>query len=58
MKDALGYIRVSSEEQADSGLGLDDQRLRIAGYCSMKGVHVAEVFEDLGVSHVGSQMGC
>jgi hypothetical protein len=26
MKDAIGYIRVSSEEQADSGLGLAAQR--------------------------------
>jgi hypothetical protein len=34
MKDANGYIRVSSEEQADSGLGLEAQR------------ESAEVFED------------
>jgi DNA invertase Pin-like site-specific DNA recombinase len=32
MEDALGYIRVSSEEQADSGLGLEAQRQRIAAY--------------------------
>jgi DNA invertase Pin-like site-specific DNA recombinase len=36
MNDALGYIRVSSEEQADSGLGLEAQRQRIAAYCAMK----------------------
>jgi hypothetical protein len=29
MKDAISYIRVSSEEQADSGLGLEAQRQRI-----------------------------
>ena len=50
MNDALGYIRVSSEEQADSGLGLEAQRQRIAAYCNMKGLHLAEVFEDPGVS--------
>jgi hypothetical protein len=28
LRDAIGYIRVSSEEQADSGLGLEAQRQR------------------------------
>ena len=50
MKDAISYIRVSSEEQADSGLGLEAQRQRIAAYCTMKGLHLAEEFEDPGVS--------
>src|SRR5262250_2430043 len=50
MNDAIGYVRVSSEEQADSGLGLEAQRQRIAAYCAMKGLHLAEVFEDPGVS--------
>jgi len=57
MNDALGYIRVSSGEQADSGLGLEAQRQRIAAYCIMKGLHLAEVFEDPGICYVGSQMG-
>jgi len=30
MNNAIGYVRVSSEEQADSGLGLEAQRQRIA----------------------------
>jgi site-specific DNA recombinase len=50
MKNAYGYVRVSSEEQADSGLGLEAQRQRIAAYCSMKGLHLLEVFEDPAVS--------
>ena len=50
MSDALGYIRVSSEEQADSGLGLEAQRQRIAAYAAMKGLHLGEVFEDPGIS--------
>src|SRR5262249_2680224 len=50
MKDAISYIRVSSEEQADSGLGLEAQRQRIVAYCQMKGLHLAEVFEDPGIS--------
>jgi DNA invertase Pin-like site-specific DNA recombinase len=50
MEDAISYIRVSSEEQADSGLGLEAQRQRIAAYCTMKGLRLAEVFEDPGIS--------
>lgn len=50
MEDALSYIRVSSDEQADSGLGLEAQRQRIAAYCDMKGLRLVEVFEDPGVS--------
>src|SRR5262249_38356794 len=50
MKTAVGYIRVSSEEQADSGLGLEAQRQRIADFCRLKGLDLASVFEDAGVS--------
>jgi DNA invertase Pin-like site-specific DNA recombinase len=50
MQDALGYIRVSSEEQADSGLGLEAQRQPIAAYCDLKGLRLVEVFEDPGIS--------
>jgi DNA invertase Pin-like site-specific DNA recombinase len=44
------YVRVSSEEQADSGLGLEAQRQRIAAYCTIKGLNLAEEFEDPGIS--------
>ena len=50
MEDAISYIRVSSEEQADSGLGLEAQRQRIAAYRDMKGLRLVKVFEDLGFS--------
>jgi len=50
MRTAIGYIRVSSEEQADSGLGLEAQRQRIRAYCEMKGLSLATIFEDPGVS--------
>ena len=50
MKDAISYIRVSSDELADSGLGLEAQRQRIAAYCTMKGLNLAEEFEDPGIS--------
>lgn len=50
MKEAIGYVRVSSEEQAESGLGLEAQRQRIIAFCEMKGLRLAEVYEDAGVS--------
>jgi DNA invertase Pin-like site-specific DNA recombinase len=50
MREAIAYVRVSSEEQADSGLGLEAQRQRIAAYCQMKDLHLSEVFEDPGIS--------
>jgi DNA invertase Pin-like site-specific DNA recombinase len=50
MRDAISYIRVSSDEQADSGLGLEAQRQRLTAYCDLKGLRLTEVFEDPGIS--------
>src|SRR6476646_8903480 len=50
MRTANGYVRVSSDEQAESGLGLEAQRQRIRAYCEMKGLHLATIYEDAGVS--------
>ncbi len=47
---AIGYIRCSTFEQADSGLGLDVQEERIRAYCSLKGLRLIEVVTDAGVS--------
>jgi DNA invertase Pin-like site-specific DNA recombinase len=57
MRTAFGYVRVSTEEQADSGLGLESQRQRIRAYCEMKGLQLASVFEDPGLSG-GKPLGC
>ncbi len=46
----LAYIRVSSEEQKASGLGLEAQRAAILGECERRGWHVIEVVEDSGYS--------
>jgi site-specific DNA recombinase len=45
-----GYIRVSTEEQRESGLGLGDQRLRIQGMSAAKGWPEPTIFADEGVS--------
>jgi hypothetical protein len=50
MRPAYGYIRVSSDEQADSGLGLEAQRQRIRAYCELKGLQLTTLFEDPAVS--------
>jgi DNA invertase Pin-like site-specific DNA recombinase len=50
MRTAYGYIRVSSEDQADSGLGLEAQHQRIRAYCELKGLRLAEILEDPGIS--------
>ena len=46
----VAYIRVSTEEQADSGLGLEAQRTAIAAECERRGWELGETFEDAGVS--------
>lgn len=44
------YLRVSSEEQAKSGLGLEAQEARCREVCEAKGWEVASVMADAGVS--------
>jgi DNA invertase Pin-like site-specific DNA recombinase len=50
MRIALGYVRVSTDEQAERGLGLEAQRQRIRAYCEMKGLRLTNTFEDPGLS--------
>ncbi len=47
---AIGYIRVSSEDQAESGLSLEHQRTRIAAYCVAADVELVAIHEDAGRS--------
>lgn len=44
------YVRVSTEEQGQSGAGLESQRVAIAAEAERRGWDVAEVFEDKGYS--------
>ena len=47
---AGGYIRVSTDEQAESGYSLDLQRERIAAQIAAKGWDLFKVYEDAGQS--------
>ena len=50
MMRAIGYSRCSTNEQADSGLGLEVQAERIRAYCTLKGLVLDDVIVDAGVS--------
>jgi DNA invertase Pin-like site-specific DNA recombinase len=46
----VGYVRVSTEEQADSRAGLDAQRTAIEAEAARRGWQVVGIFEDAGIS--------
>jgi len=46
----VAYVRVSTSEQAVSGLGLDAQRTTIADYAARKGLTVVAEYADEGIS--------
>lgn len=46
----VAYLRVSTEEQAVSGLGLEAQETAVMAACAARGATVVAVFTDAGVS--------
>jgi site-specific DNA recombinase len=47
---AIGYIRVSTEEQATSGLSLRAQRAKVEGYAKLYDLELVDVIADPGES--------
>ena len=47
---AIGYARVSTDEQAREGVSLDQQVARIRAYSLAKGLDLSDVLVDDGVS--------
>jgi len=47
---AIGYVRVSKQDQANEGISLDNQRAKIRAYADLKDLELVEIIEDAGVS--------
>jgi len=47
---AIIYCRVSTSEQAEEGVSLDAQESKLRAYCALRGLDVAAVVVDAGVS--------
>jgi site-specific DNA recombinase len=50
MNQAIGYIRVSTQDQANEGISLEAQRARITSWCHANDYELVEIFEDAGLS--------
>ncbi len=47
---AIGYIRVSTEEQAREGISLDMQKSKIKAYAALEDMELVDIVEDAGIS--------
>jgi len=50
MEKAIGYIRVSTEQQADEGISLAAQRAKINLWCELNDCELVAIYEDAGIS--------
>jgi DNA invertase Pin-like site-specific DNA recombinase len=49
-KTAIGYVRVSTEEQATEGVSLDVQRDKLSAYCRLHAIKLIDIKADEGIS--------
>ena len=49
-KRVIGYVRVSTAHQVESGLGLADQRNKIQTYCDLYDLELVDIVADEGIS--------
>ncbi len=47
---AIGYVRVSTEEQAKEGISMENQRAKIHAYCRLHDFELDDIIEDAGKS--------
>jgi len=50
MKTAIGYTRVSTEQQANEGVSLEAQEAKIQAWCTVNGYELVQVYVDAGIS--------
>ena len=55
-KRMIGYVRCSTQEQADSRLGIKSQRGALEDYCERHEYELVDIVEDLGVSAKGHDL--
>ena len=49
-RTVIGYVRVSTDDQVDNGISLEEQRSRIRAYADAHGLKVTRIASDEGVS--------
>jgi site-specific DNA recombinase len=49
-KTAIGYVRVSTQEQVTEGVSLDAQRDKLRTYCRIHGIKLIDIKADEGIS--------
>lgn len=47
---ALGYVRVSTQRQAEGGISLDNQAERLTTHYAQRGVELVDIYRDAGLS--------
>ena len=50
MNKAIGYIRVSTQQQAEEGVSLEAQRAKIEAWCFVNDYELTNVYCDSGIS--------
>ena len=50
LMDVVGYIRVSTDEQASGGFSLDAQERKIRAYCDLYNLRLVHIYSDPGAS--------
>jgi DNA invertase Pin-like site-specific DNA recombinase len=56
---AVGYVRVSTAQQAQQGVSMDAQRTRIKAHCVSQGIALVDVIIDDGYSAASlKRQGC
>lgn len=47
---ALGYVRVSTQRQADGGISMDNQEVRLQAHYDQRGIELVDIYRDGGLS--------